>query len=284
MSSLFIKIEANMVDHPKMIGISGEAKWSLVEMVLYSQAHLTDGFIDERVASRKWSEEAIGELLSNDPVNPSISKADGGYQIHNYTDYQRSAEEVESILESKRAAGAKGGKASGEARRIKAEAKLKQNEANAKQTRSETKPDTEAYTDTDTEITNNLNNVAQERHDVQILCETLADLIVANGSKKPTVGKSWLDAARLLLDSDERDLQDALSLLKWSQQHDFWKSNILSMPTFRKQYDKLRLQRDGELNDPRTKSVIGRGAFYDGNGILRGPNDWQQADGRWVQG
>lgn len=126
--------------------------------------------------------------------------------------------------------------------------------------------------------------VAQERHDVQILCETLADLIVANGSKKPTIGKSWLDAARLLLDSDERDLQDALSLLKWSQQHDFWKSNILSMPTFRKQYDKLRLQRAGELNDPRTKSVIGRGAFYDGNGILRGPNDWQQPDGRWVQG
>ena len=276
MSSLWVKVEANMVDHPKMIGISGEAKWSLLEMILYSQSHLTDGFIDQRVASRKWSEEAIGELLSNDPVNPSISKIDGGYQIHNYTDYQRSAEEVEGIRAVKSAAGKK----SGEVRRAKAEQKRTEREQNA----NKTEPDTEAYTDTDTEISNNLKDVARERHDVQILCETLADLIVANGSKKPTIGKSWLDAARLLLDSDERDLQDALSLLKWSQQHDFWKSNILSMPTFRKQYDKLRLQRAGELNDPRTKSVIGRGAFYDGNGILRGPNDWQQPDGRWVQG
>lgn len=140
MASLWVKIEANMVDHPKMITISGEAKWSFVEMLLYCQAQLTNGFIDERVAHRKWSDNAINELTTNDATNPTLYKVDGGYQIHDYCEYQRSSEEVVRIKEAKRAAGAKGGVASGEARRSKSEAESKQN-------LSKTKPDTDTDTD-----------------------------------------------------------------------------------------------------------------------------------------
>lgn len=131
-----------MVDHPKMITISGEAKWSFVEMLLYCQAQLTNGFIDERVAHRKWSDTAINELTTNDATNPTLYKVEGGYQIHDYCEYQRSSEEVVRIKEAKRAAGAKGGVASGEARRSKIEAESKQN-------LSKTKPDTETDTETD---------------------------------------------------------------------------------------------------------------------------------------
>ena len=82
------------------------------------------------------------------------------------------------------------------------------------------------------------------RPDVAALCGRLVDRMVRNGCAKPRITKAWTDAARLLLDKDDRPLDDALSLLDWSQQHTFWRSNIQSLPTFREKYDQLRLQRD----------------------------------------
>jgi hypothetical protein len=80
-----------------------------------------------------------------------------------------------------------------------------------------------------------------QRDDVDALCTRLADWIVKNGSKPPTVGEAWKREARLLLDEDERDLDKALALIDWCQQDTFWRKNILGMPKFREQYDRLRL-------------------------------------------
>lgn len=82
----------------------------------------------------------------------------------------------------------------------------------------------------------------ERREDVDRLCDLLADLIEANGSKRPTVTKAWRDAARLMLDKDERDPVKAENLIRWCQADDFWRSNVLSMPTFREKYDQLRLK------------------------------------------
>lgn len=68
--------------------------------------------------------------------------------------------------------------------------------------------------------------------------------MIANGYKTPTIGQKWLDDARLLLDADKRDFDDAMALVDWAQDHHFWRSNIKSMTKFRAQYDTLRLQRD----------------------------------------
>lgn len=80
-----------------------------------------------------------------------------------------------------------------------------------------------------------------ERPDVERLCLILTEAIVANGGRKPTITKAWRDAARLLLDRDGIGYEEAEAVLRWSQQDDFWRANILSMPTFRRQYDKLKL-------------------------------------------
>lgn len=74
------------------------------------------------------------------------------------------------------------------------------------------------------------------------LCQLLADLIVANGSKPPTITKAWLDSERLLLGKDARPAEEAEALIRWCQADPFWRSNILSMPTFREKYDRLRLR------------------------------------------
>lgn len=80
------------------------------------------------------------------------------------------------------------------------------------------------------------------RDDVDRLCRHLADRIEGNGSRRPTVTKTWRDAARLLLDRDGRTEQQVHNAIDWCQDDSFWHSNVLSMPTLRAQYDRLRLQ------------------------------------------
>lgn len=104
----------------------------------------------------------------------------------------------------------------------------------------------------------------ESRPDVDRLCTLLADHVEANGSKRPTVTKAWRTAARLLLDRDGRTEDQVTRAITWSQNDDFWRSNVLSMPTLRKQYDRLRLaaQRERET------------------GTRRGDIDWDAAKAR----
>lgn len=89
------------------------------------------------------------------------------------------------------------------------------------------------------------------RDDVKRLCAHLADRIEANGSNRPAVGKKWHDAARLLIDIDGRTEEQVHACIDWCQKDEFWHRNILSMPTLRAQYDKLRL---AALAEQRQKS------------------------------
>lgn len=86
-----------------------------------------------------------------------------------------------------------------------------------------------------------------ERDDVELICRHLADRIEANGSKRPAITAKWRTEARLLIDRDARPVDKILKAIDWCQDDQFWKANILSMPTFRDKYDKLRLaaQRNG---------------------------------------
>lgn len=80
------------------------------------------------------------------------------------------------------------------------------------------------------------------RDDVEEICEHLAGAIEANGSKRPTITTKWRQAARLMLDKDGRTEQEVHGAIDWSQRDEFWRSNILSLPTLREKYDTLRLQ------------------------------------------
>lgn len=80
------------------------------------------------------------------------------------------------------------------------------------------------------------------RPDVEDLCKHLADRIEGNGSNRPTITKQWRDSARLLLDKDGRTADQVRRAIDWCQDDDFWRGNVLSMPTLRKQYERLRLQ------------------------------------------
>jgi len=93
------------------------------------------------------------------------------------------------------------------------------------------------------------------RADVGRLCEHLADRIEANGSKRPVIGKRWHDAARLMLDLDGRSEERIHRAIDWCQDDEFWRSNILSMPKLRQQYEQLRLQAARPANNGRKTST-----------------------------
>ncbi|TFD80855.1 HNH endonuclease [Cryobacterium psychrophilum] len=89
----------------------------------------------------------------------------------------------------------------------------------------------------------------KDKEHVDALCALLSELIVGNGSKRPTIGKGWLNAARLMLTADARDPVAAERLMRWCQADSFWKANVMSMPTFRKNYDRLRLAANKSIAD-----------------------------------
>jgi hypothetical protein len=88
------------------------------------------------------------------------------------------------------------------------------------------------------------------RDDAERLCAHLANRIEANGSKRPTITAKWLDAARLMIDLDGRTEEQAHTAIDWCQDDEFWRSNVMSMPTLREKYDQLRLQAIREKSPP----------------------------------
>lgn len=74
------------------------------------------------------------------------------------------------------------------------------------------------------------------------LCNLLADLMVGNGVKRPTVSGKWLSDMDKLNRIDEKTFEQIEAAIRWSQNDSFWSSNIHSPAALRKQYEKMRLQ------------------------------------------
>jgi hypothetical protein len=72
-------------------------------------------------------------------------------------------------------------------------------------------------------------------------CNLLADLIQANGSRRPQVTDRWLTDMERLHKIDERSWEQITKAIEWCQADDFWRGNIMSPGKLRKQYDQLRL-------------------------------------------
>jgi hypothetical protein len=92
-----------------------------------------------------------------------------------------------------------------------------------------------------------LDKPASEREDTEEIrhpCQLLADLIEANGCKRPTPAqvKGWRRDVRLMVEQDGRTLEQIDAAIRWSQQHEFWRGVVLSMGKVRENWDKMRLQ------------------------------------------
>jgi hypothetical protein len=91
------------------------------------------------------------------------------------------------------------------------------------------------------ELRTNELNTRTYGDEIHLACNLLADLIAANGSKRPTVSDSWLSDMERLHRIDQRSWEQITKAIEWCQSDEFWRGNIMSPGKLRKQYDQLRL-------------------------------------------
>jgi hypothetical protein len=102
---LYAKFDINMDEHPKILMLSDAAFRALFESTLYCRRQLTDGFIDDRIVSKRWSIGVVEELSGNDPEKPSWIKVDGGYRIHDFEEHQTTTADIQAKREAGKAGG-----------------------------------------------------------------------------------------------------------------------------------------------------------------------------------
>jgi hypothetical protein len=109
------------------------------------------------------------------------------------------------------------------------------------------------------------------RPDVDALLDLLDAEIQTNGNRPPSRTKNNHTAMRLLLDRDGYTYQQVEYVIRWSQAHEFWRTNILSASKLRKQFTQLvaQLRADHERahrpteREARTQSILDRFANSD---------------------
>ena len=126
-----IALDDNIEDHPKFVSLSDAAFALWVRCIGYCRRNLTDGYVPEQAARARIrsgkAEKVIAELCSPPAGlpngNPLWLKVLGGYQVHDYLEWNPSKEQVEERREQKRAAASRGGQASGRTRAKQAAAR-----------------------------------------------------------------------------------------------------------------------------------------------------------------
>jgi len=89
------RIETGFRDHPKIVGLSDVAFRTWVLGLLYAVEHLTNGAVPRAVA---YDRKAASELIAAGLWDTS----DGGWQMHDFLEYQPSADQVRSQREAAR--------------------------------------------------------------------------------------------------------------------------------------------------------------------------------------
>lgn len=82
---------------------------------------------------------------------------------------------------------------------------------------------------------------AQLRPEITRLSNLLAELIRTRDGKARVSpdARPWLDAIRLLIDTDGRTPAEVEHVIRWCQADAFWRVNILSAPKLRQKFDQL---------------------------------------------
>lgn len=105
----------------------------------------------------------------------------------------------------------------------------------------------EQQMNTNNNVNNENNNNKTSRLKYEICDMELAELLFKKmrennpGVKQPKL-ETWANEVRLMRKSDKRTVEQISYLINWTQEHYFWKTNILSITKLRKQWDQLVLK------------------------------------------
>ena len=149
----WFKVDELIDLNPKFIDLTGDAAWLYIRGLAQCSRQNTDGFIDRRALRVignhiGWDDARQPDELAKELTDVGLwVEVGNGWVIHDFHDWNRSAEERAHITEVRKRAGQRGGEASGRVRAKQSASKqMKPPEATP---REATNPDTD--TDTDTE-------------------------------------------------------------------------------------------------------------------------------------
>lgn len=94
----WVKVMNSLPSHPKILLAGDRAAWLYVCGLCYSNEHLTDGFIAKAVLVVAAPGVKAPERLSARLVEAGLWEAvDGGWQVHDYGEHQRTAAQVKDV-------------------------------------------------------------------------------------------------------------------------------------------------------------------------------------------
>ena len=110
----WVRLDDHIDEHPKIVTLDDHAFALFIRGLAYCNRNLTDGFIPAVVAKQK-----MGARNSSIAALESVGlweSVAGGWQVHDYSVYQPTKQQVEDDRSKKQAAGQAGGRASAKAR------------------------------------------------------------------------------------------------------------------------------------------------------------------------
>lgn len=185
---VYAVITHDFADSPKLQVVSVEARWALLEMILYSCRMQTDGVLSKRLAAAKWPLDVCLELASNDDEKPSLVETENEWIIHDFLEHQTSKAEIEARRKQKQEAGRKGGLARGAAKTRTTSRSQARAKASAKQTLKQngSKPKAEIRNKKGGgEHANSTENAAENRAETTPLPSSLDELAAAHAASQP---------------------------------------------------------------------------------------------------
>ena len=154
------RIDDNFFSHPKVRKAGKDAVILYMAALCHSNAYMTEGFIADDVL------DLIGiQAFQNEPKSSAnklvecglFIRVEGGYQIHDFLEYNYSRQQINDIKAKRAQAGRQGGRPT------------KQNEsktkANEKQNESHTHTHINTHTNTDINPTNQSSSIAEKGDD-----------------------------------------------------------------------------------------------------------------------
>lgn len=102
---LWIRLHDGMPDHPKIEGLSDKAFRLLISTWCWCSRNRTDGHVVVASWTKRGTPAARRELIAAGLVEDDLA---GGVIVHDWDDWQRTAEQIEEFKQRKRDAGAHG--------------------------------------------------------------------------------------------------------------------------------------------------------------------------------
>ena len=240
-------------DDPAIIAAGPDAELLYIRMISWCAMHPeTDGVIPAEVALNRLGFTDAHTRLEALEANDLATYDDITVTITSWTRWNGSWSEIKATDDARKAS-ARERKARQRARKASGQHRDTETATIAPTAPSEPtptpansdEPDIEAIVidpEPDIEAIEDNNAKNNERPDVEAVCNHMADSVAARTGRRPRITKRWQDAARLMIDRDQRPVDQIHAAIEWVAQSDFWSANILGVPKLRDKWDTIYLQ------------------------------------------